>query len=414
MTEHATHERRAGRRSQPPPEAPDGARRAARKQRVQVIDAVRAAALFGVAIMNLLAMSGLEWMTEDQLAAVLSDADRVVRGVLFVLVDAKALSAFSFLFGLSFSIMLANAKGGKAAFLFMYGRRLTALAAFGVLNFALLFWGDILIDYAVLGALLLPFAFLPRRLVLACSVLLLAGVPLGIAAFAPLPVDGEVGAAVGETAEQTALHVYATGSYVEVVAHNVQRYLGLSGSLPVLNIWYFTNILGLFLLGLWTGRSRIPQNLEDHRPLLKRVAVAGLALGLPLAAVNGLLHEGGSVTLYRMTLIGIPLLALGYIAGGTLFMESRRGHALRRVLAPAGQMALTNYLAIGLLGQIYFHAYGFGLLGDVGTAAVVGLAVAGYAVLVALSHLWLRHFRRGPAEWLWRTVTKLTVEPMRR
>lgn len=400
--------------AQPPPAAAGADAGSAKKQRVQVIDAVRAAALFGVAIMNLRAMSGLEWMNEDQLAALLGGLDRFVRHALYILVDAKALSAFSFLFGLSFSIMLANARGGKLPFLFMYTRRLVALAAFGVLNFALLFWGDILIDYAVLGALLLPFAFLPRRLVLVCSVLLLVGMPLAIALFAPLPVGGEAEAAVGETAESVALRVYATGTYAEVVAHNVERYLGLSDSLPVLNLWYFTNIFGLFLLGLWTGRNRIPQTLEDHRPLVRRVAVAGLALGLPLAAVNGLLVDGGAPSLYRATLVGIPLLALGYIAAGTLWMEGGGGRWLRGALAPAGQMALTNYLAIGALGQVYFHAYGFGLLGDVGTAAVVGLAVVGYALLVAASHLWLRLFRRGPAEWLWRTVTKLRVEPMRR
>ncbi|SOD98997.1 DUF418 domain-containing protein [Caenispirillum bisanense] len=408
MNQHAARENR---RAEASPADRDGA---AQKQRVQVIDAVRAAALFGVAVMNLRAMSGLEWMTPDQWAAVSDGLDRVVHHGLMILVDAKALSAFSFLFGLSFSIMLAHGGDDRRAFLFLYARRLVMLATFGVVNFTLLFWGDILIDYAVLGALLLPFAFLPRRAVLVLAGLLLAGVPLAIAAFAPLPPGGEDTSAVGDTAEAAALRLYATGTYAEVVAHNVHRYFALSDSLPVLNVWYLTNIFGLFLLGLWTGRGRIPQTLDRHRTLLVRTAWVGLGLGLPLAAVNGLLVGGDMPRLYRATLVGIPLLALGLIAGGTLWMERRGGSGLRAAMAPAGQMALTNYLAIGALGQLYFHAYGLGLLGRVGAAEVLGLAVVGYAALVGFSHLWLRRFRRGPAEWLWRTVTKLRVEPLRR
>ncbi len=113
-------------------------------------------------------------------------------------------------------------------------------------------------------------------------------------------------------------------------------------------------------------------------------------------------------------LFGTPLLAIGYIAAAALLLDRPAAKPAREVLAAPGRLALTNYLAYGLVGQIAFYGWAFGGIGHTGTGTVLAIALFAYALLVALSNLWLRWFTMGPAEWLWRCFTKLDLQPIHR
>ena len=122
----------------------------------------------------------------------------------------------------------------------------------------------------------------------------------------------------------------------------------------------------------------------------------------------------GRVAGYAAVAIGGPLLCFAYASGLALLVA---GQPWRQRLAPlgaAGRMALTNYLLQSLVCTTLFYGYGVGLLGRLGAAAGLALALALWAAQLGLSVLWLRHFRYGPAEWLWRSLTYLRAQPMRR
>lgn len=383
-----------------PPRAPKG-------RRLVAVDAVRALALLGVLFMNFRDMSGLDFLSAEALARLQGPLDRAADLAFMVLVDGKSLSAFSFLFGLSFTLLLDRARARGGPFLPFYARRLAALAAFGVVNFTFFFWGDILITYAALGGLLLLAVRLPQRAVLAVSAALLLGVP------AVLALTGTTrGPDVQTAADLKALAAFGGPSYTASAKHAVERFFGIAGSLSGTRDWHYANIFGLFLLGLWAGRRRIPHEIGKNRDLLLRTVAVGLPLGLAASAAGALLAPTSPLS--TLMLAGTPVLAVAYLAAAALALDAPAGRRARDLLAPVGRMALTNYLASGLIGQAVFHGWGLGLIGTVGTAGVLAVALAAYGLLIAASHAWFAAFRMGPAEWLWRTLTHMRPQPLRR
>ncbi|MGH8336731.1 MAG: DUF418 domain-containing protein, partial [Gammaproteobacteria bacterium] len=140
----------------------------------------------------------------------------------------------------------------------------------------------------------------------------------------------------------------------------------------------------------------------------------GLVLSLVHAtSLWGMSFEGPLRGLVTACFAGPPIMALGYIAGLALIF-SRRANRFQAIIAPAGRMALTNYLASGPIGSFYFYGYGFGQLGKLGIAGMSLFGTLLFAALLLLSHLWLLAFRMGPAEWLWRSLIEGNVQPMLR
>jgi uncharacterized protein len=112
--------------------------------------------------------------------------------------------------------------------------------------------------------------------------------------------------------------------------------------------------------------------------------------------------------------IGAPLLALGYVSALCLLYLRPAWSARLRILAPVGQMALSNYLLQSIVCTLIFYSYGLGLFGRVGEALGIVLTVAIYLAQIPLSHWWMKRFKYGPAEWLWRSLTYGKAQPMRR
>jgi uncharacterized protein len=170
--------------------------------------------------------------------------------------------------------------------------------------------------------------------------------------------------------------------------------------------------LAAFLLGLAAGRRRALGDLTHHRRTLRRLQWAGFTVGLLGAAVYAhasLRHPG---TAYEIFALGVdvltaPLLAAAYAATVLRLVDGRRGRAAVTVLAPAGRMTLTNYLAQSLVCALLFTGYGTALVGRVSPAGVAVIAVAIFAVQAVGSRWWLSRHRYGPAEWLLRAWTNL-------
>jgi uncharacterized protein len=153
-----------------------------------------------------------------------------------------------------------------------------------------------------------------------------------------------------------------------------------------------------------------------HRPLLRRVAAWCIPVGLVLSAVSasrlgGIKAEGWLYGLVTAAYIGLPILAFGYMAGLTLLF-SRTAGRLQAALAPAGRMALTNYLASGAIGSWFFYGYGLGMMGAFGLLELNLFAFALFAGLALFSRWWLSAFRYGPVEWVWRCLSEASWQPI--
>jgi uncharacterized protein len=186
-------------------------------------------------------------------------------------------------------------------------------------------------------------------------------------------------------------------------------------------------VLGRFLLGLLAGRRRLFHDVGRHLPLFRKllgwglvVSVVGNGAGLLFghlvrsAPVDSAWKEVWALLAPGVWEVGIIGTATCYAAGFTLLFQRPRWQRLLGVLAPAGQMALTNYLCQTLISQFVYYGYGFNLIGKQGPAECLLLMSALFCVQVGLSHLWLARFRFGPVEWVWRCLTYGQLQPLRR
>jgi uncharacterized membrane protein YeiB len=390
---------------------------AAAAERVEFVDALRGLALFGVFWANLLVFGGVGYLTHEQRAARFGAwPDRAAFLLERFLVENKFIGLFSLLFGISFWLFIsrARARGGGTA---LFYRRIAWLFLFGLLHGALLWWGDVLRFYALWALLLPPFALIAPRVLLATALaagVLVPALIAGVRQWGPPPT------AAATDFDALVLAAFSAGSYGEAVAANLRYDAHMTFSIG--HIPYQLAVFGRLLLGLYVARTLPLGNLEAVRPLLRRT----LAIGLPLGLVGSTIFTG----MVAVDVAGRPALAfarrflieagqmgltLAYAAGLALLFLSARWRPAVRVLAPIGRMALTWYLLQTLFGVWVFYGFAQGpaLMGKVGAAPVLGLALLGFAAQLALARLWLSRFRFGPAEWLWRTLTYGKRPPLR-
>lgn len=399
-------------------------------ERVESIDVLRGFALFGILIVNI-AFFAFPVSQPFHLPADASSLDGILHWLTAWLAQGKFYPLFSLLFGMGFAMQMdrAVARGlpGKA----LHARRLAVLLLFGVVHGVLVWAGDILTVYAVLGFVLLLFAHATSRgLLVAAFVayglqLLLIGVfALAMFAIQSNPEAAEETLRGFEQAmnEMLALRAdawaaYSSGTFMEVTRVRIREF-----SMMFQNLAFFGfQILGMFLLGAWFGRTRVLANPFRHLRLLKTLLVLAVLVGLPLAAVFANVHAKVDYLLpslamaksFLLNLVAGPLIALGYLAAITLLVQSRVA-AVLRWLAPVGRMALTNYLLQSLVCTLIFYSYGLGLFGQAGISELLLLAVLLFVGQVILSNWWILHYRFGPAEWLWRSVSYLEVQPLQR
>ncbi|MEY3019918.1 MAG: hypothetical protein RLZZ272_902 [Actinomycetota bacterium] len=363
-------------------------------------DLLRGLALLGIVVVNApyLGSSTLGFSPE----AVASTLDEAAAFLVIALAQGKFFLLFSFLFGYSLAYVLRDDRpDGRARF----RRRLLVLAAFGIAHAVLLFAGDILLTYAVLGVVLLRLARSAHRTVLRAArlafvvgtLLLTAGLglqaafPQEVAAVDPATVAFDAGIAGATVGEAIGLRAAVLPTVLGTVALAQGPYA-----------------LAAFLLGLLASRRRLLADPAAHAARWRRLIRIGLGAGLPLQLVAAVLQvaairagiptgTAGSLGLL-LGFVTAPLLTAGYV-GLVAAAVARRPDLLRRV-RPAGRMSLTVYLGQSLLLVLVFGGLGIGpgLFGQLGTAAVVLIGVATWLVLTALSAWWLRSHDRGPLE----------------
>ncbi|MEO7654945.1 MAG: DUF418 domain-containing protein, partial [Sphingomicrobium sp.] len=329
---------------------------------------------------------------------------------------------FATLFGLGFYLQMKRGEG-RLGFEVRYRRRLFWLLVIGWLNVLFLWVWDILNLYALAGLALLAMRnWRTRSLVIFGAVAALYSAQLqewwtGAVGLELIPESFWSDPAALE--RQAAV---LSGDYPRMVAMFWQWTWTewLAGGL--LAAW-FIYALGRFALGAAIGRSGVLDDIPRHLPVLRRIASIALPLGLVLALIVSLLGKGYWTPFEAAKPLGEALrspaallLTAGYAAGIVVALHTRLGGRLLGVFAPVGRMALTNYLAQGLLYGFVMTEVGpgLGLAGRIGTSAVIASCIAFFALQTALSHWWLARYRFGPMEWLWRTLTYGERPVMRR
>lgn len=379
------------------------------RSRMAEIDALRGFALLGILLVNAAMMAGPYGLgsVHDPGASAL---DRTVEGVLQTFVVGKFYLMFSFLFGYSFTLQLAAADRAAARPVPRLLRRSLGLLALGVLHAVLLYVGDILITYAVLGLVLVAARGCSPRaarraagLLYGCTsalMLLVGSVSLFLSDAESADLDAEL------AADFPGLIAGYRGDAAAVLRTNLDQLPdALLASLLMSGF-----VLAAFLVGLYCGKLRLLADAAVDRTRLRRVCLLGAAAGLPGGLFMALTASGPLGA--RWTALGqvvgmvtAPALTAAYVCGTLLLLRGPRGARLTALLAPAGRMALTNYLSQSLVMALVFTGYGLALYDRLPPAVVTAGACALYGVQLALSARLMTRFRYGPVEWLLRAVT---------
>ena len=383
------------------------------RERITALDVLRGVAVAGILFANVIVFFGLFALPEARAAALpTASADRAAVYFEHAFISGKFYSIFSLLFGIGFGLQLG--RGGDAA-LPRFKRRLRILLAIGAIHALLIWAGDILMLYAMLGFTLPWFARKTDRELLRWTLLLLATpTALYVVAVALRSIlsSGPPAPAADSGMPPQILSIFeavGTGGVVDALKGNGMLLIGRWVDL-ILTI-RFPKVLGMFVLGLWIVRQGIISSLDAHRPLLVRWAVLGWAIGLPANLVAAWAVErwsylppspGGLLGVATQG-IGIPMLALGYAATIALLVVNRV--RIISIFGPVGRMALTNYLMQSVICVTLSYGFGFGLWWRTGASRAMAIAIAIILVQIPLSAWWLSRARFGPVEWIWRRLT---------
>jgi uncharacterized protein len=395
-----------------------------RGERIQAIDILRGFALIGVLLVNI-HYFGFPMLFEDIYRDVYpSRIDQVVLLVEKVLVSGKFFSIFAFLFGLGMAVQLSRARNVGVGFVSLYVRRLLILLAIGLLHDLLLWYGLILVAYALMGFLLLAFQGRSPRLILVLAGILVFVPPVANRIYRELSEQAPVktaesvnpGAERRQAFDET-VDLFRNGSYRDMVVYRIGQ-LRLTVVTLLIHGWY---MLAMFLLGLWSWRCRLWQRIEAHLPLLKKILSTGLVLAVAgsAAVVYFELNEPQPGFGWDFWVAGLAnqlaeaALCIVYVCTIALLCRRRWWQQLLSPLAAVGRTALSNYLLQSLICTTIFYSYGFGYFGQAGPVANLVLTAAIFTIQVGLSIWWTRHFRFGPAEWLWRSLTYGKLQPIR-
>lgn len=382
-----------------------------------ILDALRGFALLGIVLANFPEFSLFTFLKPETVQSMpTAGIDSVTKYLLYIFIDGKFYTIFSLLFGIGFSIIIENnTKRGADGFKIFY-RRMLWLLVIGLLHLMFIWSGDILMLYAAVGMILPLFRNCKDVVILAWAICLLALPVLidfisqwtGIYMSAKLVEwQGLLCDRYGITDDNFAYWLRDARSYGDVFKFLIMGSVERMSEFVDGNRYF--KVAGLFLIGFIIGRHKYFARISDFKSVLKRIAIIGICVGLPLSgfyawsAVNGKPWGWGAHSaLYFAT---VYLTSFGYIALFAFLYNKFRDSIVWKILSYPGRMALTNYIGQSVLGVIIFYGVGFGFGAETGLFATEWIALGVFIFEIVASACWLSISKFGPLEWIWRCLT---------
>lgn len=388
---------------EPPRPAPASA-----QERYEFLDVLRGFALAGIVLANMISYSLYLSLSPAAKAALPTAAtDPALDFLELMFIEGKFYTIFSILFGIGFSILLTRAEAKSVVFHRFFLRRMGFLFLIGLAH-ALLFWhNDILEAYALCGALLLPFVRVRTRTILACSAVAL--ITPAVLKFADVLPRGTFTAprdllyAMYGFTREGRVAIWSEGSLADILRLNLASWFSQVDYIITSGMAF--RIYGCFLLGFCIGRSGIHQDLPRYASAIKRVALVGTIVGIPLNLIYAQTFDSESWLHMAAATLGVLPLSAGYACLLAWLWLRTRTTFLLDTFAPVGRMALTNYVGQSVICMLIFRGVGLGLGGTLGPTLYLPVGLAVYLVQIVISRMWLARFQFGPLEWAWRMLT---------
>lgn len=401
------------------------------------LDAMRGFAVMGILLLNIIgfSMPGAAYINP----AAWGGTDPVNIGVWatsFVLFDGKMRGLFSVLFGASMLLVIQRAEASGQNARSVHLNRMAWLFVIGAAHYIILWWGDILVSYAICGTLALFFVRMDIRQLVRWSIILFslhfllvslmvagswAQVIQGMAPGADPDTMASAGAILGSFGKPgseeitTDLALYS-GSWATVFTNSLSNF---PSSLNTTLLMFTLDTLGMMVLGMAMLKSGFILGLwapEMYARIARRAFAIGFAPMIALAAWVIISDFDTMVAFGAFFAFSFPfrvVLTIGWAAALLgLIVHNRESMLIGRVAA-AGRAAFSNYLGTSVLMTFIFYGWGLGLFGQIDRITAMGFVLGAWAIMLLWSRPWLERFRFGPAEWMWRSLARRSVQPMR-
>jgi uncharacterized protein len=406
------------------------------RPRLATLDILRGVAVLGILAMNIVGFSmPFNAYMNPAAFGMEGRADYLSWLVSFVFIDGKMRGLFSFLFGASLLLVLQGAEAKQEDAASIHYRRMAWLLVFGLLHYYFIWFGDILAGYAMTGMIAWFFHGLsPRKLILwgaglvLVGFLVFAGMTFGVIILQNAVDTGQAeqgaleswqglqnkfGVLSGQPlAEALALH---RGSWTGLVHHRLLE----EGLAPFTGLFMFGwETLGYMLFGMAALKSGFFRGEWSNRSYRKAL-ILGYGIGIPAYAVLAwlLTRDGFSIPMVMAIVLAgtTPFRPLMILATAALIiLLTRRGGVIVDRIAAAGRAAFTNYLGTSIIMTTLLYGYGLGLYGTMSRAELWLVVIPMWALMLLWSKPWLERYRYGPFEWLWRTLARGEMQPMRK
>jgi uncharacterized protein len=405
-------------------------------KRIVTLDIVRGIAVMGILAMNIVAFAMPPQAYINPLAyGADHPVDLAAYAFNFVLIDGKMRGLFSFLFGASMLLVaqMAEAKGESARSVTY--RRLLWLLFFGMLHYYLVWYGDILIGYALVGMVAWFFRDFSARSLVRWGIALVAVQLLILSAFAFY--NHSLSAAIeARTATPAMLEIWREmtkdvavpspallkeelalflGPWTGIVSHQLTEEAFMPFFFTFLFGWETLAYMLFGMAGLKSGFLTGTWDTSDYRRFARRCLTIGIPAYVALLALINLDRfsvPGLFTYAFAATVPFRPLMVAAYAA--VAILATRRGGWLADRIAAAGRAAFTNYLGTSIVMTFIFYGWGLGLFGQLGRADLWPVVIGAWVLMLAWSKPWLDRFNYGPFEWLWRSLARWKLQPMRK
>lgn len=397
------------------------------RERLGHLDMLRGFALFGVLISNIeywfRAPKGHEWLSVSSFPGF---GNELASWLIRALIETKFIFIFSLLFGVGLILQMGRIKERVGHYGRFAMRRLSILLLIGFLHVALIWNGDILVPFALIGMVMIVFiqrqlktlmiwfvavwSFIIIMMMVGPVTRMFGPAPEALSPEIILELDKETQASIDTLAAG-----YKSPGWIDVAAFRIKDYRRVLRMATGGFIIIFLNML----LGILMWKKGYLRDPSAHLPRFRRFCIWALPLGLLLHGIYASRHilsdwaRTVPWTIGRWVrpltelsmILGMLVLGLAVIAGLMIVYHRPETKRILRHLEPMGRMALTSYLTQSLVLSFVFYGWGLSLYNRTGSLAGALIGIGLFSLQVRFSKWWLERFRFGPVEWLWRSVT---------
>ncbi|SFD37642.1 uncharacterized protein SAMN05216238_10152 [Lentibacillus persicus] len=379
-----------------------------RSERMMWIDASRGFAILGIFVVNIGAFSAPYFLYGGGMEAWSNQVDQAVQVIIDIFFQASFYTLFSILFGFGLQILKERLEEKAIAVKPFLYRRLFILIGFGLVHAFLIWHGDILLSYGIIGLVFTAFVFHDEKTILAWGSLILL-VSVSLYTLMLYNVRDLLGTA--NTFEiRLAKENYASNDLGAILGQNLNDWLYSNSVFSYILLG--TTLLPLFLFGMYLGKKRWLHRPADFKQELMKGWLISLFFFVVLKAGPYVFGNPDWFS-YAQDNLGGSASALFYLFTITLLAQRRFGVKLLKPFSFVGRMSLSNYILQSLICFVLFYGIGFGLYGSVRPVEAMGVVVLVYTAQILFSKWWLARFRYGPLEWLWRSLTYRQRQPLR-